>query len=87
MLGRDRLVRPLTEHDFRGSTPRPTDRITIVATLIGFEPNEPDNHMDWFRWGRRTIKWQDSNTGILKSVADKAYRQARLPDVTTRMTF
>jgi energy-coupling factor transporter ATP-binding protein EcfA2 len=71
VLGRDRLVRPLTEHDFHGSTPGPTDRISIVATLTGFEPNDPQNHTDWFRWGRSTIKWQDADTGIVKSASDK----------------
>jgi putative ATP-dependent endonuclease of OLD family len=71
VLGRDRLVRPLTEHDFHGSTPSPTDRIVIVATLVGFEPNDPRNQTDWFRWGRGTIKWQDVDTGAVRSVADK----------------
>ena len=71
VLGRDRLVRPLTEHDFYGSTPQPTDRISIVATLVGFEHNEPQNHTDWFRWGRGTIKWQDAETGVIKPVTDK----------------
>lgn len=71
VLGRDRLIRPLTEHDFHGSAPSPTDRISIVATLIGFEPNDPQNHTDWFRWGRGTIRWQDSDTGTIKSATDK----------------
>src|SRR5271156_6892286 len=44
VLGRDRLVRPLTEHDFHGSAPGPADRISIVATLTGFEPNTPESH-------------------------------------------
>jgi putative ATP-dependent endonuclease of the OLD family len=71
VLGRDRLVRPLTEHDFYGSTPLPTDRIRIIATLTGFEPNDPERHTDWFRWGRATIKWQDVDTGVVKPASDK----------------
>ena len=34
LLGRDRLIRDLTEHDFFGSDPVAADRISIVATLI-----------------------------------------------------
>ena len=49
LLGRDRLVRNLTEHDFFGSCPRREDRISIIATITGFRPNEPDHHGEWFR--------------------------------------
>ncbi len=31
VLGRDRLVRELTEHDFYGSNPQVPDRIKLVA--------------------------------------------------------
>jgi putative ATP-dependent endonuclease of OLD family len=71
VLGRDRLIRPLTEHDFYGSTPRPADRISIVATLTGFEPNDPEDHTDWFRHGRGTMKWFDADTGVVKPATDK----------------
>ena len=71
VLGRDRLIRQLTEHDFHGSTPGPTDRISIVATLIGFEPNDPEHHTDWFRFGRGTMKWLDADTGIVKATSDE----------------
>jgi putative ATP-dependent endonuclease of OLD family len=70
VLGRDRLVRQLTEHDFYGSTPSAADRIKIVATLVGFEPNEPDSHTDWFGWGLARMKWQDAKTGLVKEVKD-----------------
>ena len=49
LLGRDRMVRALSEHDFYGSDPGPTDRVRLIATLTGFESNEPENHVDWFR--------------------------------------
>ena len=39
LFGRDRLIRTLTEHDFFGCDPQPTDRIQIVATVVDFEPN------------------------------------------------
>lgn len=57
LLGRDRMVRALSEHDFYGSDPGPTDRVRLIATLTGFESNEPENHVDWFRAGRGTPKW------------------------------
>jgi predicted ATP-dependent endonuclease of OLD family len=41
LLGRDRLVRRLTEHDFHGSVPDETARILCVATVTGFTPNDP----------------------------------------------
>jgi putative ATP-dependent endonuclease of the OLD family len=71
VLGRDRLVRSLTEHDFTGSNPAEADRISIVASITGFEPNDPANHTDWFRWGRGTIKWLDVDTGIVKPNRNK----------------
>lgn len=33
VLGRARMVRQLTEHDFTASNPQPADRIRIIATL------------------------------------------------------
>jgi putative ATP-dependent endonuclease of the OLD family len=71
VLGRDRLVRSLTEHDFTGSEPAEGSRINIVASITGFAPNDPANHPDWFRWGRGTIKWFDVDTGAIKSERDR----------------
>lgn len=65
LLGRDRLVRNLTEHDFFGSNPQIADRIKIVATVSGFAPNDPNHHHDWFRAGRGTEKWFDPASGDL----------------------
>ncbi|MEQ9145417.1 MAG: AAA family ATPase [Parvibaculaceae bacterium] len=67
VLGRDRLIRPLTEHDFHGSQPAEGSRINIVATITDFEPNDSASHTDWFRMGRGTIKWLDSDDGTVKS--------------------
>lgn len=71
VLGRDRLVRPLTEHDFHGSNPRPEDRIVIIATLVEFASNCAEQNTDWFKWGRSTVKWQDADTGVVKAANDK----------------
>src|SRR5690606_2078699 len=51
-LGRQRLVRDLTEHDFTGSSPGPADRIRIVATIGGFSSNRQTDFPHWFRHGR-----------------------------------
>lgn len=63
IFGRTRLVRDLTEHDFYGSCPEATCRIRIVATLGGFDGNDPDRHDGWFREGRAVPKWWNSETG------------------------
>lgn len=63
VLGRDRMVRNLSEHDFFGSNPQPADRIKITATVIGFEPEDFTEHTDWFREGRGVPLWFDPETG------------------------
>jgi len=67
VLGRQRLVRDLTEHDFAGSTPAPRDRIRIVATLGGFSSNTPDHFPQWFREDRAVVKWWDARESSVKS--------------------
>ncbi len=62
VLGRERLVRTLTEHDFFGSNPQPADRIRIIATITGFEPGDLAAHPEWFRDGRGVPKWFDPET-------------------------
>lgn len=66
LLGRDRLVRTLTEHDFFGSTPLAQDRIHIVGTITDFPSNDPTELDDWFRFGRGVVKWLDAVTGAVK---------------------
>lgn len=63
LLGRDKLIRELTEHDFYGSNPQPADRIKLVATITDFEENAPEKHPDWFRDGRAIPKWLNEKTG------------------------
>ncbi len=62
VFGRSKLVPMLTEHDFRGSTPLPGTRISIVATLGGFSPDDAQSHQTtWFRPGRGVEKYWDKN--------------------------
>ena len=69
VLGR-RMVKQLTEHDFLGSNPSEADRIRIVATLTGFGSDDPDEHTDWFRFGRAVHKWIDADGNLWTSAAD-----------------
>ena len=64
VLGRDGMVRSLTEHDFFGSNPQPADRIRIIATIIGFSDRDPSHHPDWFAPRRGIPKWYDPTTGV-----------------------
>jgi putative ATP-dependent endonuclease of OLD family len=65
LFGRDRLIRNLTEHDFYGADPQPADRIRLVATVTGFEGDDPAEHVDWFRDDRGVPKWLDPATGLV----------------------
>ena len=65
LLGRDRLVRELTEHDFYGSNPQPADRIKLIATISGFPNENPELSSHWFRDGRAVVKWLDEVTGLV----------------------
>ena len=66
VFGRTRLVRDLTEHDFYGSRPEATSRIRIVATLAGFDGDDPERNDTWFREGRAVPKWWNSSTGQIE---------------------
>ena len=66
VFGRTRLVRELTEHDFYGSLPEATSRIRIVATLAGFDGDDPERNDAWFREGRAVPKWWNSSTGQIE---------------------
>ncbi|KWS06792.1 chromosome partition protein [Lysobacter capsici AZ78] len=63
LLGRDKQIRELTEHDFHGSDPQPADRIRLVATITDFKNDDPDDNTDWFREGRAVEKWLNLDTG------------------------
>lgn len=70
VLGRDRLVRELTEHDFYGSCPLPADRIKLVATITDFSNDDPEQSSQWFREGRAVVKWLDEMTGTVHPLRD-----------------
>ena len=70
LFGRDRLVRRLTEHDFHGSAPDETARITIVATVTGFPHNDPLHNAAWFGLDRGVEKWCDPASKTLRPAPD-----------------
>jgi hypothetical protein len=70
LFGRDRMIRRLAEHDFFGSNPQPADRIRLIATLIGFEGDDPTQHLDWFRDDRGIIKWWNPANGDVMPTRD-----------------
>lgn len=65
LFGRDRMVRALTEHDFFGGDPGPTDRIRLTATIVGFKGNDASKHTDWFGPDRAVPKWVHEESGEL----------------------
>jgi predicted ATPase len=65
VLGRDRLIRTLTEHDFYGSTPDATARITITATITDFDPPDFTQHPEWFGDRRGVPFWFDPDSGAV----------------------
>jgi putative ATP-dependent endonuclease of OLD family len=67
LFGRDRMVRQLTEHDFFGSDPQPADRIRLIATIIGFDGDDPAEHGEWFRDDRGVPKWWNPSAGTLSA--------------------
>ncbi len=68
LLGRDRLVRELTEHDFYGSFPQEADRIKLVATITDFPNDDPEQSSQWFREGRAVVKWLDETSGTVHPI-------------------
>src|ERR1700691_3655035 len=56
-LGRTKMVRSLTEHDFTGSDPAAATRVNIIVTVAGFASDDPEEHDAWFRADRAVPKW------------------------------
>ena len=56
VLGRERMVRALTEHDFVDADPKEADRFRIVATLT-FPDSDLSKYEHWFHDGAGIPKW------------------------------
>jgi hypothetical protein len=48
LFGRERMVSPISDWDFYGGAPKAESRFYVIATLTGFEGNEPTEVPDWF---------------------------------------
>jgi putative ATP-dependent endonuclease of OLD family len=73
VLGRDRLVRDLTEHDFYGSNPQAVDRIKIVPStaIDGIRPRKLGSHLT-HRWRKRdSNRWSLREKGRRRWCGDK----------------
>jgi putative ATP-dependent endonuclease of the OLD family len=69
LLGRDRMVRSLTEHDFFGSTPLQAERISIIATISGIPKNDPSYYPEWFSSIDRGIpKWINGENNLHSTI-------------------
>jgi putative ATP-dependent endonuclease of OLD family len=71
-LGREGMVRSLTEHDFYGSNPQRADRIRIIAAIGGFTHNDPSRLPDWFSVKKGVPKWFDPTTGSESAIQKPA---------------
>ncbi|MBS0626067.1 MAG: AAA family ATPase, partial [Verrucomicrobia bacterium] len=58
-----------------GSSPTADSRISIISTITGFTPNDPERHAQWFRSGRGIPKWICATTGNLKPLSESANDQ------------
>ena len=77
LFGTDRMIRQLTEHDVYGSNPQPPDRIRIVATVVGFDGDDPAQHLDWFRDDQGIVKWFNPIDGaVTRERTDPSHRPA-----------
>ena len=48
LFGRDRMVRPISDWDFYGGSPRPESRFYVICTLTGFPSDDPAQVPEWF---------------------------------------
>jgi len=65
-LGRERLVRQIGDHDFYGSSPSPSSRIKIMATITGFPNNDVESNYAWFNQkdGATPFWWDPINCKV-----------------------
>jgi predicted ATP-dependent endonuclease of OLD family len=68
VIGRERWVQNISEHDFYGGNPTPEQRFTIVVTLTGFHPkiDDPAEFPEWFNSerGARVAWWHESKATV-----------------------
>ena len=71
LFARERMVRPVSDWDFFGGSPKPESRFSIIATVTDFSSNDPTALPDWFigeSAGRPS--WWNNETSTLSVEAD-----------------
>lgn len=71
LFARERMVRPISDWDFFGGSPKPESRFYIIATVTEFSSNDPAELPDWFigeSAGRPS--WWNDETATLSLEAD-----------------
>jgi len=71
LFGRERMVRPISDWDFFGGSPKPECRFYVIATVTDFPSNDPTAVPDWFigESAGRPVWWNDE-TSTLSHEAD-----------------
>jgi hypothetical protein len=66
LFGREKMVRPISDWDFYGGSPKPESRFHIVATVTGFPENDPVAVPDWFigENAARPVWWHEENSTL-----------------------
>lgn len=64
LFGRDRMVRPISDWDFFGGSPKAEDRFYVIATLTDFPSQDPAQVPDWFLGedAARPVWWDDARS-------------------------
>jgi len=60
------MVRPISDWDFYGGTPKPDSRFYIIATVTGFPTNDPACDPNWFLGenSARPVWWDEKNATL-----------------------
>ena len=66
LFGRERMVRPISDWDFFGGSPKPASRFYIIGTVTDFSDNDPVAVPDWFVGENvaRPVWWHDDNSNL-----------------------
>ena len=66
LLGRERMLRPVSDWDFYGGAPKPDSRFHIIATITGFKSDDAQMLPGWFvgEHAARPVWWHDDTEAV-----------------------
>jgi len=66
LFGREKMVRPISDWDFYGGSPKPETRFYIIATVSGFISNDPTDIPLWFTGEKsaRPVWWKQEGVKV-----------------------